>query len=153
MVSSKHGGRLPPFKVPAVCKKKTPPGGLPPGGVPYPAENGDFFYDIDVSWLWFRHQFTGTRTLTREPEMFGFCWRWMDDPNPPNTGERARFMHCPGTGAWTASLWHWHAGPLVLSGLATGNIEDEPDDLQTGIFELNFGAIWLGKKDASFTSV
>lgn len=149
MVSNRFASGRMPLRVPPVCKKPTEP---PDVDEPYPQQIVTYTYNVDVTWLWFRWTFAGARPLQREATMFGGAWRWLDNPVPPTTGERALFVHNPTTGNWTAGLWYWNAGTLRLVGQNTGNISDSPSPLATGGFLINFGAIWVGTRDGSVSS-
>ncbi len=151
-MSTKFARNKHAFRTPDVCKKKTPPGGEEEEGF-YPPKFVWFWYDIDVSWLWFRYTFTGTNKLEVEDVPFGFSWRWMDDVPPLPDGANCRFQHTWISGGWNANLWYYEGGLLQLASLQTGIIDLEPTVIETGPFELDFGPLWSGKKDASVTSI
>lgn len=100
MVSSKFSVKPPPFKVPAVCKKKRPPGGEPPGGEPLP---GDV---VNGHW-WIHGWYAGVR-VDREgmlpmpkinPMLYYSTW-----PAPPD-GEFIWMNWNPATYAWSGTLY------------------------------------------------
>ncbi|KKM67553.1 hypothetical protein LCGC14_1469950 [marine sediment metagenome] len=148
MVSGKFARNKHAFRVPDVCKKKIPwaeEGAYPPPVV-------YFSYDIDVTWLWFRHTFSGSNELNIEESPFGFSWRWMDTPVAPADGQWCQFQHTWISGGWLASLQYFKGGLLTLSGAANGIIDLKPPVIDTGTFELDFGPLWSGKRDARVQS-
>jgi hypothetical protein len=135
------------FRTPDVCKKKTPGPEEEEEGF-YPQKFVWFWYDIDVTWAFFHYQFTGTNKLQVEDIPWGLSWRWMDTPDPPYNGAWCRFQHTWISGGWNANLWYLVDGLTRLNSLQTGVIELEPLEIDTGIFQLDFGPLWTGKKDA-----
>jgi len=149
MVSSKFSRHAHAFRVPDICKKKLEPD--EEEGIPYPPPFVTYWYNVDVSWLFYHYVFSGSRLLEREATMYGNSWRYLDDPTPPADGQLAGFQHAPDSGQWNAWLRHYEGGVMRLTGQNTGEIPGSPEDLTTGPFEINFGPIWLGTRDGNIT--
>lgn len=81
MVSSKFGGFIPPFQVPPVCRKPTPPGGDEPPENPDPTDPLAIDYNYDVIWLGQRYKKTGTLQF-----IFILEWQWATHLDPPTNG-------------------------------------------------------------------
>lgn len=148
MVSTKFARSKHAFRVPDVCKKKKE---AEENGE-YPPPIVHFQYDVDVRWLWFHHQFQGMNTLNIEDQPFGLSWRWLDTPVAPANGAWCRFQHTWVGGMWNATLQYFQGGILQLAGLAVGNIPNSPPQLHTGLFVIDFGLIWVGKRDGEIDS-
>lgn len=145
MVTSKFSRSKHAFRTPDVCKKKLPPGGEEEGAYPPPIVH--FTYDVDVTWLWFNHVFSGINTLYIDDDPTGWSWYWHELEDPPADGVWCWFQHGWVGGMWNAGLQYFQGGLLVLAGYGTGIIELEPPEIHTGPFIIDFGAIWVGKRD------
>lgn len=81
MTSSKFSQKPPPFKVPAVCKKKLLPGGPPPPeGDPLPADPCNCEFHIHGTWLGQPVDRDGDLPMDKLSEIL---WRSLV-PAPPN---------------------------------------------------------------------
>ncbi len=136
MVSSKFSVKPPPFRVPKICKKKTPE----QQGNAEPNDTLNHWYDVDVSWFFYHWVFSGSIQIEKQ-----FDHHWQSVGPPPVDGQTGTFQWFPAGPAFSASVTHYQGGVQIL----TLNITNEPysvvPDFDTGEFDYT-SALWAGKK-------
>lgn len=141
MTSSKFGGRLPPFKVPAICAKATPSG----GELVECNENPDpiiaHAYEVDVTWFIYHWAFNGTLLLTLDYE-----WKWSWPKSMPADGEYGEMIWTPGNNRFASHIRNYQAGMITVA--FTTNFADVPPNpcFDTELFVYP-SPIWVGTKN------
>lgn len=145
MVSSKFGGRLPVFKVPAICKKKLVPV-PPPQGDPLPNE-------MVLGELHIHGWYPGPYRIDRDadlpmPKVSNILYRsqWP----PPPAGEVIWMNWNPDTYVWSGGLRIYGVAPFFLT-FGEFIHEYEPDGtFDTGTFDWDVPPTFIGQKDGRY---
>lgn len=140
MTSSKFGGKIPPFKVPPICKDKTPPGEEEPPGNPLPGDPLSGEFSIHGSVFGNRWDRDGPLSMAKITDI-----RWESPIPPPPEGEVIIFNWNEGALVWSGTLLLYTGGsPLAVFNKPTSSYSPN-GSFDTETFEWPFGFGWSGE--------
>ncbi len=145
MVSNSLSARRGLLRRPIVCRK-SPTAPTAPCS-PDPQDIVTSWYDVDVSWLWFNHVFSGSIILQRTT-----ATHWQTPTPPPADGEWGTFDWMPALAQFNAGLLHYMGGVQQIVIVITAAPLPPNCPFNTNQFDYVSG-LWVGKKHGKIFNV